>query len=175
MIVDRNGMINCLDLAQSGVEDSSYIEGLCLEARRFVSSFKWCKRVLNAWLADGFRHAAIFWMEIEPSGDADSFVWIIVGDIPPAYIDPSSSNHVEALASYCWWMKQWVEAVRLGQTTEDLMPVVTRETYEEVKPSRDNAEMLDKRLRLIVKELVIPYYAKQSSETQSLIDEIKDL
>jgi len=72
---------------------------------------------------------------------------IIVGDIPPAYIDiESATSPNEVVASYIEIMCDWVACVERGESTDDCYPV-------EVPPTEKYAKMLKKRLELLSEEL----------------------
>ncbi len=86
----------------------------------------------------------VFFFEIIPASmDADDRVWIIVGDLPSAYIDiESAANATEAIQAYTEIMDDWVQCVKKGLSTEDCYPV-------NVPPENKYAEMLATRLQLI--------------------------
>jgi hypothetical protein len=65
---------------------------------------------------------------------------VIVGDLPPAYIVVEDNpTAADALDAYCSEMESWVEAVRNGESVNELIPV-------NVPPSREYAEQLSGRL-----------------------------
>lgn len=70
-------------------------------------------------------------------------VWIIVGDLPSAYIvhEPGDSWQ-DALLGYVAEMDRWVDAARTGAPVEDLIPV-------DAAPTPENANMLASRLDFI--------------------------
>ncbi|MGH7648870.1 MAG: hypothetical protein ACREND_12185 [Gemmatimonadaceae bacterium] len=81
--------------------------------------------------------------------DADVMVWVVVGDLPPAYLvhEPGDSWQ-DALASYVTEMSLWVDAVRAGkQPGDDIIPV-------NVPATRENAGLLAQRLQFIQTRLV---------------------
>lgn len=86
----------------------------------------------------------VFLFEIEPSrSGVDKYVWIVVGDIPPAYVDvESGENPREVLESYVAIMRDWVDTVFQGESVEDCYPV-------EVPATKEYAEMLENRLDLL--------------------------
>jgi hypothetical protein len=76
-------------------------------------------------------------------------VWVVVGDVPPAYVvhEPGDSWQ-DALAGYVSEMQRWVDAVRVGQQPgDDIIPVNAPATTE-------NAELLASRLGFIRTRLV---------------------
>lgn len=59
------------------------------------------------------------------------WIWVIVGDLPPAYITTeNNANPACALDGYITEMKEWVEAVRMGKPTSERIPVNAPPTFE---------------------------------------------
>ena len=70
-------------------------------------------------------------------------VWIIVGDVPPAYIViDDAPDAASALNAYIAEMNLWIEAVRSGRLVEDCIPV-------NVSPTQKWAERLATRMRFL--------------------------
>src|SRR5687768_16102646 len=85
------------ELRQSLPEEADDLLLLADEAERFLMGHKWCRRVESMVFDRGFKHCALFLATIEPVG-ADPTLWVIVGDVPPAYIDTETCpTAVEAL------------------------------------------------------------------------------
>jgi hypothetical protein len=125
---------------------------LSIEAQDYLKSFKWCEKIINGWLVKEWGYMlSIFYFEIKPSigSEADNFVWVIVGDLPPAYIDiQSASNEIEALKIYVYLMEEWINNIKQGKSIEDCFPV-------NVEPSNEFADMLLSRIN-IIKEDFLP-------------------
>lgn len=137
-------MILIEDLIKSDPDDLELIS-LAEEARLFIEGHKWCKSVEKQWLAKGWENILlVFFFEIVPnSTDADDKVWVIVGDLPPAYIDvESATNETEAIQVYIEIMDDWVQCVKKGESVENCYPI-------NVPPTDEHAEMLDTRLNFI--------------------------
>lgn len=78
----------------------------------------------------------------------DSWVWVIVGDVPPAYITcEDAKNPYEALDAYMGAMEEWVRAAQTGESVADLIPV-------NVPATPANAAMLDRRPKLIDEQIL---------------------
>lgn len=129
------------------------LKGLEIEARLFLQAHAWCRSVrslsLRKWVEGIF---ALFHAEIEPTpgSDADEAVWVIVGDLPPAYLDiPSIPTVREALEAYISLLEEWVEAVRKGEPTDELMPIYYRHSLIPVPPTLLYAEMVTSRAQLL--------------------------
>jgi hypothetical protein len=129
--------------------DRLSFERLAQKAQEFLRSQKWCMGIRRGFLDIGWEGIlAVFFFEIEPaSPDVDDSVWVIVGDLPSAYICNDSPNGPSALEGYVWEMKRWVRAVRKGKPVTELIPV-------NVPPTKEYADMLGSRLKFIEKELL---------------------
>lgn len=142
-------MILVQDVIKSKEEDVEFI-ALAEEANSFLKSHKWCESIKKQWLVAEWENLLIvFFFEIIPdSTDTDDRVWVIVGDLPPAYIDiQSATNETEAIQVYTEIMDDWVQCVKNRQSTEDCYPI-------NVPPENKYAEMLDTRLQLIRKYIL---------------------
>jgi hypothetical protein len=119
------------------------------EARVYILSQSWCMEVQDGWLAEEWEGIlSVFLFKIKPiNKDVDDYVWIIVGDIPPAYIDiESAKTSSEALYAYCYIMKDWAETVIAGKSVEDCFPI-------NVEASEKHAQMLLSRISFIESNL----------------------
>jgi hypothetical protein len=123
------------------------------EARAFLLAQSWCRAVrvltLKKWIEGVL---ALLYAEIEPepqSGAAEA-VWVVVGDLPPAYLDvPSVPAYREALEAYIALLEEWVEAVRSGEPIDELMPIYHRHSLAPVPPTLRFAEMIALRIRFL--------------------------
>ena len=139
---------------------SSDLIDLAQEATDFLKWHFWCKSVNQGYLVRGWDGIlAIFYFEIQPdSTNVDDTLWVIVGDIPPAYIDPvSCSNGIMALEDYLYAMQEWVDAVKSGNPVDDLIPVYRRHSLLRVPATVEFAEMLESRLGFIREKIVSNY------------------
>ena len=86
----------------------------------------------------------VFLAAAEPArADVDREVWVVVGDLPPLYlVTDEIATPAAALAAYIEHRRAWVEAVRGNHSVADLAPV-------DVEPTREWADALDARLRLL--------------------------
>ncbi|MHA4847862.1 hypothetical protein ACX0G7_27090 [Flavitalea antarctica] len=120
------------------------------EAEAYITSFPWCKKVINCWFDSGFYDkVAVFLFEIEPSAsDVDQFIWVIVGDIPSVYIDSSDKTGIEALDSYCRLMNEWADNVMSSLPLTDCYPI-------DEPATKENAALLKTRIAFIQKEMLL--------------------
>jgi hypothetical protein len=128
-------------------------KGFSREAREFLLAHSWCRTVrslsLRKWV-EGI--LALFYAEIEPEpgSGADEAVWVIVGDLPPAYLDVLSVPTArEALEAYIALLEEWVEAVRSGEPIDELMPIYHRHSLAPVPPTLRFAEMIELRVKYL--------------------------
>jgi hypothetical protein len=133
------------------IEESKSIPQLYEEAKSFLNSHEWCKKVIQAWHDEDFSildKLGVFLFEIEPANDnVDKYIWIIVGDLPSVYLDASVETGKQALEVYCDLMEEWSDNVLQGRSLEECYPV-------EAELTNENAELLKRRISFIRKELL---------------------
>ena len=131
--------------------ESSEVKELAARAVAFVEGFAWCERVTGCFL--GFAIAGVlgvFRIELVPAPDrgADPTVWVVVGDLPPAYlVFEEGDTWQDALGGYADEMQRWVDAVRAGESLDEVIPV-------NVPPTTEHADMLASRLQFLRDRLV---------------------
>src|SRR5262249_27562849 len=115
-----------------------------------VRSFTWCKSVEESFAGIAIPGVVgVFLFRIEPvQSEVDSWLWVVVGDLPPAYlVVDDAPNPPCALKAYIDEMQRWVDAVKAGGSLEDVIPV-------NVTPTIEHARMLEQRLRFLAEEIV---------------------
>lgn len=142
--VKVTGLVSEDDMEGDSPEDSQLLRGMLAEARSFLSTRTWCLRIVKGYFGLGVGGVlAVFLFEIEPDQDADRFIWVVVGDVPTAYLAADAGGTpCEALESYVHEMERWIEAVRTGRSVNTLIPVGVEATLQ-------NAEELESRLEFI--------------------------
>jgi len=139
-------MIDIHKIRQSDISDVDEVMEQLEEAKRYLNSFRWCKRIVGGALAQNFGYIlCIFLFDIEPTegSGADEKLWVIVGDLPPAYLDiVDYKTPYEALDFYCFLMDEWVDCVGNGVSVDNCYPV-------NAEPTLENAKMLHTRINLI--------------------------
>jgi hypothetical protein len=161
-MLDTSKMIRIQDLPNSGLEDAAELEEMAREATEFLRSHHWCLSIKEGFLDRGWAGIlAVFYYEIAPAGSADSSVWVITGDLPPAYLDiQTCPNGAAAIDGYVGAMQEWVEHVRRGESVDGLIPVRRRNSLAPVTPSLEYADMLAKRLDFIDKRILPQFEAE---------------
>ncbi len=116
----------------------------------FLAGFEWAKLTGHVWKAECIPGViGIFLVELDPQGqDIDPQIWVVVGDLPPAYLSPVYAKSPKgALAGYIAEMEAWVDAVETGKPVDDLIPVNGAETMA-------NAAALRSRLHFLEREIL---------------------
>jgi hypothetical protein len=119
--------------------------------RDYLSSLNWITEINDLNLAYGIGGIiGIFLAKVSTSyPDIPNYHWIIIGDLPPAYIDfEENSDWKAALDAYITEMSLWVEAVRADKPLDDIIPVTATPTLE-------HADMLESRLQFLQENLLL--------------------
>ena len=123
------------------------------DASHYVKSFNWCRGIDEAYMGIGIGGVVgVFLFKIHPAGpEVDSWIWTVVGDLPPAYIAVEDApNPAAALDAYIGAMQEWVEAAKTGRSVDGLIPV-------NVAPTPDYASQLESRLEFLDKNILSDY------------------
>jgi len=130
-------------------------------AANFLCSHSWCGSIESAnlaWAVAGV--LGVFQFKIIPARPGvDETLWVIVGDIPSAYVVcDNAPTWREALEGYISEMRLWVGAVRNGSSLEDIIPVAA-------SPTLEHADMLAGRLDFIAREILAHDAAEIESDS----------
>lgn len=134
-------------------EDSRLLRIMADGAENYLRCFKWCTGIRETFFGDGYGGiVAVFLFRIERgSPDVDEWLWVIFGDVPPAYlVTDECKTPSEALTGYIGEMSKWVALAKEGRSSVDVIPVY-------VPPTPENADDLAKRLTLL-REVVVPAF-----------------
>jgi hypothetical protein len=116
--------------------DTALLREMLERATRYISDHSWCVSVHDSYFGGGVGGIfAVFLFHIQPSrSEVDPWIWVIVGDIPPAYLPISDcGSPAEAFHTYVRGMRKWVEYAMKGQTgseDEEVPPVNVPATPE---------------------------------------------
>jgi hypothetical protein len=142
-----------IGLDQLRVQDLAAFEEIHDIANRaigFVDDQPWCNKLKSIWLADSVGHIyGIFLADIEVSinSGADDQVWVVVGDIPTAYLDVKSCKTTdEVTEAYVFLMREWISAVYNGQDVSELYPVGVPATIEWAKKLESRIKFIEKNI-----------------------------
>ena len=126
------------------------VPALTRGAEQFLAGQRWCARVLDVTPVFAIGGVlGVFRASLVPAQPAaDPVVWLVVGDLPPAYLVLEvGDSWPEVLAGYVDEMREWVRAVRAGGDLSGMIPV-------NVAPTTAHADLLERRLDFIVQHLL---------------------
>ncbi len=160
-----SGLTPAAEIASDDEVDLKLLQKMSGRATQYISSFSWCEGVLESYFAGGLGGIfAVFFFHIRPSRpEVDPWIWIMVGDIPSAYLPLSDCRSPsEALDTYIEGMSKWIELARQGKTgtAEQGVPPVN------VPATPEWAERLRQKLDGL-KEIVRPFF-ENGDDTSSI-------
>jgi len=143
-----------LDLMVGGDnEDTRLLHVMAAGAENYIRCFPWCKAVREAYYGDGYGGiVGVFLFRIEPSKpDVDEWLWVIFGDVPPAYlVTDSCKTPSQAVEGYITEIMKWVELAKEGRTSKEIIPVYVPATPE-------NAADVERRMKLL-RDVIVPAF-----------------
>lgn len=134
-------------------EETGLLWDLYREAKWFMESFTWHGKIEKAYFGLGVgRVVGVFLFELIPARqDVDRLLWVVVGDIPLAYlVTDHAPNAACALEGYIELMREWVVAAKAGEPVDKLIPV-------NVAPTKEWAEDLEGRLDFLEQNILSEY------------------
>ena len=135
-------------------EETQELKSMLQEAKEYIESFNWTPKISQAYMGIGLGGVIgvfLFKFAHAIKGTEDEYLWVIVGDIPSAYlVTEEAPGPVQALEIYCELMNDWAEAVTNNSSLEEVFPVKAPATKE-------HAEMLFSRITFI-REKIIPEF-----------------
>ncbi|HXX21166.1 MAG TPA: hypothetical protein VEJ46_17335 [Candidatus Acidoferrum sp.] len=140
-------------------EDTQLLHAMAAYAENYLSSFKWCEAVEARYFGGGVgKIVAVFLFRIRPTRpDIDRWLWVIVGDIPPAYlVTDRAKAPSQALEAYISEMRRWVELARKSRSSPHVIPVNRPATPEEAKELAVRLDALE--------EMMVPRFRDEEIE-----------
>ncbi len=134
-------------------KDLADFQQMLEEAINEISFYDWCLDIVESYVGIFYPGiVGVFLFKIVRVNETvDEWLWVVVGDLPPIYIDLNESpNAACALDSYIGAMEEWVEAVERGDSVSKLVPV-------NVPATRENAKKLKVKLTLL-DEMILSKY-----------------
>lgn len=144
-----SGVVPVSEMAGEDAAETELLRGMEVEARNFLSSFEWCQEIKGFYFGSGLGGVfAIFFAHIAPaSPEVDEFLWVVVGDIPPAQlVTDDSPNPKKALESYIGEMRRWVALAAEGKTSPEVIPVNVPATPEWAEALGGRLDFLEKKI-----------------------------
>ena len=161
--VDLTQLVSVSRTLGDSNEDSESLFAMAGEAKGFIQSFEWCIGVNRQYFGLGVGGVlAVFLCDITPaSPDVDKWLWVVVGDIPPAYIvTDDAPTATFALNAYIRELRKWIDAAKSGKNVDDLIPVnapATPEWASELERRLAFIEETSSGWLLVVVCIAIPY------------------
>lgn len=162
--MDLQNAFTLEQMLDSKIEYREFLISCFSEAKEFLDGFSWHGGANNVYVGmcfDGILSVFLFDLDlkIEKEFEDDNLVWVVVGDLPPAYITSEDApNPACALDGYVGAMTEWVDAALRGEPVNELIPV-------NVESNEENALLLKRRLEFIEAEILSkPEYQKDLEE-----------
>jgi hypothetical protein len=147
--VDLTKVVPASEMSGEDDEETKLLQEMLVEAKSYLKSFKWCDDLKSSFFGLGVGGiVAVFLFEIEHSRPVvDDWVWIIVGDIPSAYITcEDAPNPACALDGYIGAMREWANAAMHGNSVDDLIPVNVPATPDWGRELRSRLEFMEREI-----------------------------
>ena len=145
-----SGVVPIAEMIGEDDDETQRLRKMEAKARGFLSHFDWCREISEFYFGDGIGDVfAIFLARIIPARPSvDEYIWIVVGDIPSAYlVTDACPSPKEAFEGYIWEMRKWVALAKQGRTSRDVIPVNAPATPEW-------AETLEGRLNALEQKII---------------------
>ena len=140
-----SGVVPIADMAGDSPEDTALLEAACTEGQEFLLTYPWCHGFGEVYFGAGVGGVvAIFLMSIYPVPTGmDEWVWVVVGDVPPAYLMlHQCCTPIDALRGYIALMQEWVDLARDGIQSCEVVPVNMPSTPENAIRLQDRLDLL---------------------------------
>jgi hypothetical protein len=115
-----------------------------------LRSALWCPEVGQVLYGGGIPEIVAVFYVVLANGvgpdKSDDALWIILGDVPFAYVVTDNTSPSQAFDAYATLMLDWAAAVRLGEGLGAVFPV-------DVSPTSENAAALESRIEFLRREL----------------------
>jgi hypothetical protein len=128
-VVPVAGVVPVHSMKGEDGKDTLLLLQMSHDAEAFLRSFSWCGDVQTSFFGGGVGGViAVFLFNIQPTRpDIDPWIWIVVGDIPSAYLPiEDAKTSAEVFKTYLSGMLKWVQYARSEQKDppgKDVPPV----------------------------------------------------
>ncbi len=130
-------------------------------SKSYLQANPWCGTIKNAWLFTNLgRVLCIFLYEIENTqSPEDDFVWVMVGDFPPMYLDTINViNTRQVIGAYVNLMNEWILQVENDGPLEDCYPVIADRSPESLDILKKRMDLLHKMIEPQIANIPISEY-----------------
>jgi hypothetical protein len=144
-----SGVIPVAAMRGENEEETERLRRMEAEARAFLTGFKWCGGIREFYFGDGIGGVfAIFLAQIEPWGpEVDEYLWVVVGDLPPAYLVVDDCRTPKAaLRGYIGEMRKWVDVAEENGDPANVIPVNVPATPEWAATLRTRLDALEQEI-----------------------------
>ncbi|WP_183563136.1 hypothetical protein [Mucilaginibacter sp. SP1R1] len=120
------------------------------EAQNYLLNFKWCDEIKDSFLYTNIGSVlCIFLFEIiNTQNSEDDFVWIVVGDIPPMYLDVYGAKTTKnVIEDYISLSEDWIDHIKAGKSVDKCYPF-------NAEPTVELAGLLEKRISFMKNTLL---------------------
>lgn len=134
-----------LEEIEPSLEFFNEVVTLIKESKEYLSRQTWCKVIYQGWLFTNIGYALnIFLYKIEnKQSPEDNFLWIVVGDLPPIYLDTYDIKTTkDVIETYIDLVEDWIVHARSGQSLNECFPF-------EASNSKESVTMLEHRVQLL--------------------------
>ncbi|HXE04425.1 MAG TPA: hypothetical protein VN579_00455 [Bryobacteraceae bacterium] len=141
-------------------EELRLLHHMAQEAEKYLEEITRCKSVPEAYFGGGYGGVvAVFLFRVVPATPgADEWLWVIVGDLPPACLAIERiTTPSEALEHYIWEMTRWVHFAKRGHLPENGIPI-------NLEPTWKNAEELEDKLKILRKAVLPAFQANEAGK-----------
>jgi hypothetical protein len=156
------------EMVEDDPEGARLLKAQLVEAKAYLQSHKWCHAIKETYFGDGIGGVVAVFLFLVDAGSrrVDEWFWVVTGDLPSCYmVTDNAPNPALALEGYCELMEDWVDAVRAGDSLDDVYPVDAPATQE-------NADLLDNRIKFLREEM-IPLFQAAIDHVSSSTDDKK--
>jgi hypothetical protein len=139
------GVVPLEKMAGDDEGDTTLLREMAERAENFLKSFPWCLAIRESFFGAGIgKIIAVFLFRIaRVRPDVDEWLWVVVGDLPPAYlVTDCCKTPSGAVEGYIEEMSKWVECARHGRAVADVIPVNVPSTPEWAEKLHSRLETL---------------------------------
>src|SRR5215472_4662780 len=92
--IDLSSVVPITGMRGDSDADTALLRNMFEEAKSFIEGFDWCRGIRDAYFGCGIGGVvAVFYIRTIPRDKTiDECLWVIVGDIPPAYLVTDNSR-----------------------------------------------------------------------------------